>query len=54
MGELSVLVLTAHTQIEVSERAFESGADDYLVKPIDLRVLIERVRLLLDGKAARA
>ncbi len=54
-GDLTpVLMLTA--QFEVSERvgALDDGADDYLVKPFDLRELEARVRVLTRRDAGRA
>lgn len=42
----SVLMLTARTQIDDRVRALDSGADDYLSKPFDLRELEARVRAL--------
>jgi two-component system response regulator MprA len=42
-----VLVLTAKDSIDDRVCGFESGADDYLVKPFALRELLARVRALL-------
>ena len=41
------LMLTARGRVEDVVRGFEAGADDYLPKPFDLKVLIARVRGLL-------
>lgn len=41
-----VLMLTARTKVDDRVSALESGADDYLVKPFDLRELEARVRAL--------
>jgi DNA-binding response OmpR family regulator len=41
------LMLTARGRAEDVVRGFESGADDYLPKPFDLKVLLARVRGLL-------
>ncbi|MBV2361567.1 response regulator transcription factor [Thalassococcus sp. CAU 1522] len=41
-----VLMLTARTKVDDRVSALDSGADDYLVKPFDLRELEARVRAL--------
>lgn len=41
-----VLMLTARTEVDDRVSALDSGADDYLVKPFDLRELEARVRAL--------
>ena len=41
--DLPVLALTARTQPEDRAACMEAGADDYLVKPIDHNLLIERL-----------
>lgn len=42
-----VLMLTALEAIDGKEKGFTSGADDYLVKPFELRELLLRVKALL-------
>jgi DNA-binding response OmpR family regulator len=42
-----VLMLTAYSDVENKIIAFESGADDYLVKPFHLEELAARVKALL-------
>ena len=42
-----VLLLTAKTQIEDRIRGLDTGADDYLPKPFDMRELIARIRAML-------
>ena len=44
---LKILMLTAKTDAESIVLAIESGADDYLTKPFDEKVLLARVRNLL-------
>ena len=46
-----VLILTARATIEERVSALDDGADDYLVKPFDLRELHARVRALARRKA---
>ncbi len=42
-----VLMLTARGRPEDVLKGFESGADDYLPKPFDLKILLARIRSLL-------
>lgn len=42
-----ILMLTGRKQIAEKETGFDSGADDYLTKPFDMRELAARVRSLL-------
>lgn len=42
-----LLFLTAKSTVEDVEKGFESGADDYLRKPFELRELIVRIKSLL-------
>jgi DNA-binding response OmpR family regulator len=42
-----VLILTALTRLEDQVRGFEAGAVDYLTKPTQPRVIVERIRHIL-------
>ena len=42
-----VLMVTAKEKFEDKERGFGSGADDYMVKPIDVKEMVLRVEALL-------
>lgn len=42
-----ILVITARTSTEDTVRALDTGADDYLTKPVDLRELDARIRALV-------
>ena len=42
-----ILVLTANATIESKVEGLDSGSDDYLTKPFDLRELVSRVNALL-------
>ena len=44
---LPILIISAKGQLEDLEAGFVTGADDYMVKPIQLKELILRVRALL-------
>lgn len=46
-SSVPVLMLTARDAIEDRVRGLDSGADDYVVKPVDPRELLARVRALL-------
>jgi len=49
-SHIPVLMLTALSSIESQMEGFETGADDYIVKPFDDRVLLLRIRNLLDSR----
>lgn len=48
---MPVLMLTALSRPEDVLKGFESGADDYLAKPFDLKILLARVNSLLRRRA---
>lgn len=50
---LPILVLTAWDQIETKVDALNAGADDYMVKPFDVRELEARIRALVRRNHAR-
>jgi len=52
--ELPVLVLSARTLAEDRTRAFDVGADQYLMKPFDLDEFLSRVRNLLSAARRRS
>jgi len=52
LTELPVIVLTADTEREASQRAFEAGASDFVTKPLDGTEVVHRVRNLLEMKSA--
>jgi two-component system OmpR family response regulator/two-component system response regulator QseB len=54
-SRLPILVLTARDAIPDRVRGFDTGADDYVVKPVDLDELAARLRALVrraSGEAA--
>lgn len=51
LGDIKVIMLTAKSEIEDELNALGIGADDYLRKPFDPRVLILRVKKLLGFNA---
>lgn len=47
LGIPAVLVLTALTQLEEQVQGFEAGAVEYLTKPTQPRIIVERIRKIL-------
>lgn len=47
IAKIPVLMLTVFGEVSQKVSAFETGADDYLTKPFDIRELLVRVRSLL-------
>ena len=45
--DIPILMITAKGDINDKEQGFKSGADDYMVKPIDLNEMLFRVEALL-------
>lgn len=45
--DIPVVLLTAKNQIEDKEQGFQSGTDDYLVKPFEPKELLFRIKALL-------
>lgn len=52
-GDLPILVVTAHTDLESIQRAFEAGADDLIYKPIAGPELITRVTSRIERSQLR-
>ena len=44
---MPILMITAKNQIEDMEQGFAAGTDDYMVKPINMKEMILRVKALL-------
>ena len=44
---IPILMISAKNQIEDMERGFDSGTDDYMIKPINMQEMILRVKALL-------
>ena len=53
-GHIPVVVITSDNKLEDKLKAFEQGADDYLVKPFQPEELVARLRILASrGKALK-
>lgn len=52
-GDLPLLMLTALGTTDDKVEGFDAGADDYLVKPFEMRELVARIRALLKRKHQR-
>ncbi|MEE4296235.1 MAG: EAL domain-containing protein [Wenzhouxiangella sp.] len=50
-GEIPVIMLTADDEPSAIEKAFERGATDFITKPINLRLLEQRIRYAMAGHA---
>ncbi len=49
-SHIPVMLLTALSSVENQLEGFETGADDYVIKPFDDRVLLHRIKNLLDSR----
>jgi DNA-binding NtrC family response regulator len=48
--QMPVMVLTAHDKLDAAIEAVRQGARDYLLKPVDPPVLIQRVKEVLEKR----
>ena len=51
--EAGFLIVTGHGTVETAVEALKSGADDYILKPLDLFELRDRVRQILENRKPR-
>ena len=51
--DLPVILFTGQSSVADAERGMQEGAFDYLVKPIDIDKVIEKIREATDGKRGR-
>ncbi|MGN0019568.1 MAG: response regulator transcription factor [Sphingobacterium hotanense] len=54
MPEVPIIMLTALGTTDDKVEGFDAGADDYLVKPFEMRELIVRIRVLLKRKSKQS
>ena len=50
---LKILVLATYTNRDLANKALEQGADDYLLKPIEINKLESKLRSINTGKMPR-
>jgi two-component system KDP operon response regulator KdpE len=53
LSDVAIVMLTGHTAAKTRARAYALGADDFIVKPIAPRELVERVARVLRDKGTR-
>jgi DNA-binding NtrC family response regulator len=54
LGAVPVIAMTAYGGVEQAVRLIRAGADDYLIKPFDIEVLLDKLRALPGPAAPRA
>ena len=42
-----IIILTAHSEVDMKVQGLERGADDYLTKPFDMAELLARIKALI-------
>jgi CheY-like chemotaxis protein/MinD-like ATPase involved in chromosome partitioning or flagellar assembly len=50
-ADIQIVVLSVANELDGKVRALELGADDYLVKPVESRELVTRIKVMLDRGA---
>ncbi len=53
-SDLPILMLTSRNHIDDKTEGFESGADDYLIKPFEQKELLLRISALSNRKSAKS
>jgi len=46
-GDMKILAMTAHSDAYKQKSVFEAGADEYIIKPVDMETLVECIEKLL-------
>jgi two-component system response regulator CpxR len=54
ISDVSILLLTARSEVDDRINGLENGADDYLAKPFNPRELVARIRSILRRRSATA
>jgi two-component system alkaline phosphatase synthesis response regulator PhoP len=50
--DISVIMLTARSHADDMERAYACGIEDFIVKPFELRSLLEKIETIIQNKKA--
>ena len=50
---IQIIMLTGHAKIDTAVRGIESGAYDYLLKPLEIEPLVEKIKMAYDYKSAQ-
>ena len=50
---IHIIMLTGHAKIDTAVRGMELGAYDYLIKPIEIESLVEKIKMAFDYKSAQ-
>jgi len=50
---IHVIMLTGHAKIDTAVRGIELGAYDYLIKPIEIEPLVEKIKMAYDYRTAQ-
>jgi DNA-binding NtrC family response regulator len=51
--ELPVILFTGHSSVNDAERGIEQGASEYVMKPVDIDILLEKIRNAAARKEGR-
>lgn len=51
---IPVIFITAYPSIEVKKQVMEMGAEDFIAKPFNSEVLIEKINTILDSKELKS
>lgn len=50
---IQIIMLTGHAKIDTAVRGIELGAYDYLLKPLEIEALVEKIGMAYDYKSAQ-
>jgi DNA-binding NtrC family response regulator len=50
---IQIIMLTGHAKIDTAVRGIELGAYDYLLKPLEIEPLVEKIKMAYDYKSAQ-
>lgn len=52
LRDLPVIILTMHNEQEIVKKAIEQGIDGYLLKPVSIKSIKERIEQVLGGESS--